>query len=148
MTTGALTVTTDPTKLDFEVVYGFISRSYWATGIPREVLARALAGSLCFSLFDAAAQIGFARVVTDRATFAYLADVFILEKHRGRGLSRLLMEAIVAHPDLQGLRRWVLVTRDAHGLYAKYGFNQLAAPAGYMELWRPDVYAASSASNE
>jgi len=137
---GACFVTTDPTRVDKDVVYGFLSRSYWAKGIPRPVLERAIANSLCFSVFDGDAQVGFARVATDRATFAYLADVFVLPSHRGRGLSKLLMETIVAHPDLQGLRRWVLVTQDAHGLYARYGFKPLAKVEGYMERWDPEVY--------
>jgi GNAT superfamily N-acetyltransferase len=137
---GACFVTTDPARIDREMVYGFLSRSYWARGIPRDVLERALANSLCFSVFDGETQVGFARVATDRATFAYLADVFVLPAHRGRGLSKLLMETIVAHPDLQGLRRWVLVTRDAHGLYARYGFTPLAKVDGYMERWDPEVY--------
>jgi GNAT superfamily N-acetyltransferase len=136
---GACFVTTDPARIDREMVYGFLSRSYWARGIPRDVLERALANSLCFSVFDGETQVGFARVATDRATFAYLADVFVLPAHRGRGLSKLLMETIVAHPDLQGLRRWVLVTRDAHGLYARYGFTPLAKVDGYMERWNPQV---------
>ncbi len=133
-------VTTDPAKLDKELVYGFLSQSYWAKGIPRAVFERAVANSLSFSLFDGEAQVGFARVATDHATFAYLADVFVLPSHRGRGLSKLLMETIVAHPELQGLRRWVLVTRDAHGLYARYGFTPLAKVDGYMERWDPEVY--------
>jgi GNAT superfamily N-acetyltransferase len=137
---SACFVTTDPAKIDREVVYGFLSQSYWARGIPRDVCERALANSLCFSLFDGEEQVGFARVVTDRASFAYLADVFVLPTHRGRGLSKLLMETIVAHPDLQGLRRWVLVTADAHGLYARYGFTPLAKVDGYMERWDPEVY--------
>jgi GNAT superfamily N-acetyltransferase len=137
---GACLVTTDPTRVDKDVVYEFLSRSYWAKGIPRPVLERAIANSLCFSVFDGEDQVGFARVATDRATFAYLADVFVLPSHRGRGLSKLLMETIVAHPDLQGLRRWVLVTRDAHRLYARYGFKPLAKVDGYMERWDPEVY--------
>ena len=137
---SACFVTTDPAKIDREIVYRFLSQSYWARGIPRAVLERALANSLCFSLFDGEEQVGFARVVTDRASFAYLADVFVVPTHRGRGLSKLLMETIVAHPDLQGLRRWVLVTADAHGLYARYGFTPLAKVDGYMERWDPDVY--------
>lgn len=137
---GACFVTTDPAKVDREIVHRFLSQSYWSQGISRDVLERAIANSLCFSLLDGDDQIGFARVVTDRATFAYLADVFVLPTHRGRGLSKLLMETIIAHPDLQGLRRWVLVTRDAHGLYARYGFTPLAKVDGYMERWDPEVY--------
>lgn len=137
---GACFVTTDSAKIDRDLVYGFLSRSYWARGIPRDVFERAIANSLCFNLFDGEDQVGFARVATDRATFAYLADVFVLPTQRSRGLGKLLMETIVAHPDLQRLRRWVLVTRDAHGLYARYGFTPLAKVDGYMERWDPDVY--------
>ena len=137
---GAHVVTTDPARIDKELVFGFLAQSYWAKRIPREVFERAIANSLCFSLFEGEDQVGFARVATDRATFAYLADVFVLSAHRGRGLSKLLMEAIVAHPELQGLRRWVLVTRDAHGLYARYGFTPLAQVDGYMERWDPEIY--------
>jgi GNAT superfamily N-acetyltransferase len=137
---GACFVTTDPARVDRDLAYEFLSQSYWSKGIPRHVFERAIANSLCFSLYEGDHQIGFARVVTDRATFAYLADVFVLPAHRGRGLSKLLMETIVAHPDLQGLRRWVLVTRDAHRLYARYGFTPLAKGAGYMERWDPEIY--------
>jgi GNAT superfamily N-acetyltransferase len=133
-------VTTDPARIDRELVYRFLSQSYWSQGLPRQVFERSLAGALCFSLYDGEAQVGFARVVTDRATFAYLADVFVLETHRGRGLGKLLMETIVAHPELQGLRRWVLATRDAHGLYLKYGFTSLDQPDRFMQRWDPDVY--------
>jgi GNAT superfamily N-acetyltransferase len=133
-------VTTDPSKIDRDLVHGFLAESYWSKGLPREVFERSIANALCFSLYDGAAQVGFARVVTDRATFAYLADVFVLEAHRGRGHARLLMETIVAHPDLRGLRRWVLATRDAHGLYTRYGFTPLAAPDRFMERWDPQVY--------
>jgi GNAT superfamily N-acetyltransferase len=129
--------------VDLDVVHGFLSQSYWGKGIPRATVERAVANSICFSALrvDDGRQVGFARVATDRATFAYLADVFILPGHRGRGLSDRLMEAVTAHSELQGLRRWVLITRDAHGLYAKHGFKPLAAPDRYMELWDPDVYA-------
>jgi GNAT superfamily N-acetyltransferase len=137
---SACFVTTDPSKIDRDLVHGFLAESYWSKGIPREVFERSIANAICFCLYDGAAQVGFARVVTDRATFAYLADVFVLASHRGRGLSKLIMETIVAHPDLQGLRRWVLATRDAHGLYARYGFAQLAQPDRFMERWDPQVY--------
>jgi GNAT superfamily N-acetyltransferase len=137
---GARFVTTDPRKIDRDLVHGFLAASYWSKGITRQVFERSIANAICFSLYDGDAQVGFARVVTDRATFAYLADVFVLEGHRGRGHARLLMETIVAHPDLQGLRRWVLATRDAHGLYARYGFTPLAAPDRFMERWDPEVY--------
>ena len=137
---GACFVTTDPARVDREMVYGFLSQSYWSKGIPREVFERSIANALCFSLYDDHQQVGFARVVTDRATFAYLADVFVLPAHRGRGLSRLLMDAVVAHPELQGLRRWVLATRDAHGLYARYGFTPLGHADRFMERWDAQVY--------
>jgi GNAT superfamily N-acetyltransferase len=131
----------DPTLLDLDVIHGFLRESYWAAGIPREVVERSLRGSVCFGLYEGGAQVGFARCVTDRATYAYLADVFVLPSHRGRGLSKWLMECIAAHPDLQGLRRWSLITRDAHRLYAQYGFVPLPAPERYMEKVDPEVYS-------
>ena len=133
-------VSTDPARLDVDAVHTFLTSSYWALGIPRAVVERAIAGSICFGLFHGQRQIGFARVVTDRATFAYLADVYVLEEHRGRGLARWLIETVIAHPDLRGLRRFVLVTRDAHGLYEQFGFTPLAKPENYMEKHWPDVY--------
>jgi len=136
-------ITTDPARLDLDTVWGWLRQAYWSAGVPRETLARAFAHSIPFSLFDEDRQIGCARVVTDRATFAYLADVFIAESHRGRGLSVWMMEVVRAHPDLQGLRRWLLGTRDAHGLYAKVGFRPLAHPEVFMEIHRPDVYRES-----
>ena len=137
---GEYLITTDPARVDLAVVHGFLAESYWAKGIPLETVRRAVEHSLNFSVYDGARQVGFARVITDYATFAYLGDVFVLESHRGRGLSRWLMEVIVAHPELQGFRRWVLLTRDAHGLYRKVGFKEIAAPERYMELWVPEVY--------
>jgi len=133
-------VSTDPARLDIDAVHAFLASSYWAMGIPRAVVERAIAGSICFGLFHGQRQIGFARVITDRATFAYLADVYVLEDHRGRGLARWLIETVIAHPDLRGLRRFVLVTRDAHGLYEQFGFTPLAKPENYMEQHWPDVY--------
>ena len=133
-------VSTDPARLDIDAVHAFLASSYWARGIPRAVVERAIAGSICFGLFQGQRQIGFARVITDRATFAYLADVYVLEEHRGRGLARWLIETVIAHPDLHGLRRFVLVTGDAHGLYEKVGFTRLAKPENYMEKHWPDVY--------
>jgi GNAT superfamily N-acetyltransferase len=131
--TEAITITTDPSRLDLDVIHGYLTRSYWAPGISRELVARAIAGSLCFGAFDGGRQIGFARVVTDRATFAYVADVFVLEGFRERGVAMRLMDAIVGHPELQGLRRWLLVTRDAHSLYRKFGFQPLEKPERHME---------------
>jgi GNAT superfamily N-acetyltransferase len=135
------TISTEPGRLDVDAIHSFLAASYWAAGIPREVVERSIRGSLCFGLYEGERQVGFARVITDRATYAYLADVFVLESHRGRGLARWLMAVIVEHPDLQGLRRWSLVTRDAHGLYARFGFAGLASPETYMEKMDKDVYA-------
>jgi GNAT superfamily N-acetyltransferase len=137
---GDYVVSTDRGRLDLAAVHRFLSASYWAPGLPLDVLTRAVAGSLCFGVYHGLEQVGFARVVTDQATFAYLCDVFVREGHRGRGLGRWLMEVVTAHPSLQGLRRFVLVTRDAHGLYERFGFRPLARPEGHMEIHRPDVY--------
>ena len=133
-------ITTDPDKLDVDAIHAYLSRSYWSEGIPRDIVARALSFSLCFALFEGVLQIGLARVITDRTTFAYLCDVYVLEEYRGRGLGVWLMEAVCAHPDLQNLRRFSLVTRDAHSLYEKFGFTALKNPAGHMEIARPELY--------
>jgi GNAT superfamily N-acetyltransferase len=140
---GEFLVSTDPVRLDLDVIHGFLTNCYWAKGIPREVVARSIEHSLCFGVYDRSAQVGFARVVSDFATVAYLGDVFVLESHRGRGLSKWLMECIMRHPALQNLRRWMLLTRDAHGLYSQFGFAPLSSPERYMELHRPDVYKNS-----
>lgn len=127
--------------MDLAVIHGYLTGSYWAGGIPLATLAKAMDHSLCFGVFRVSGeQVGFARMITDRATFAYLADVFILQAHRGKGLSKWLMQSIIAHPELQGLRRMALATRDAHGLYEQFGFRALANPDTFMELWVPDVY--------
>src|SRR5687767_1347922 len=128
---GEFTVSTDPKRIDLDLVHGFLTRCYWAAGIPREVVRRSIENCVCFGVYGGGKQVGFARVITDRATFAYLADVFVVESHRGRGLSKLMMQSIMAHPELQGLRRWSLVTRDAHGLYSAFGFLPVAKP----EMW-------------
>jgi len=133
-------ITTDKEQMDFDVIHSFISNSYWAKNIPRKTLQKAIQHSLCFAVLKGQQQVGFARLVTDTATYAYLADVFILEAHRELGLSKLLMDEIIVHPDLRGLRRMVLATRDAHGLYQKYGFTALANPNIFMEVWSPNVY--------
>lgn len=133
-------ITTDAARFDIAAIHAFLSQTYWSPDIPRAVVERAIAHSLCFGVLWGDAQVGFARVVTDRATFAYLADVYVLEAHRGKGLSRRIMEAVQAHPDLQGLRRMLLATRDAHALYAQYGFKPLAAPDRMMEVHRPNAY--------
>jgi GNAT superfamily N-acetyltransferase len=145
---GTVTISTDRSLLDVSAIYDFLTHSYWAKGIPRATVERSIQNSLCFGIYDAGRQVGFARVVSDFATYAYLADVFVVEECRGRGLSSWLMECIVAHPQLQGLRRWSLVTRDAHGLYAKYGFTPLGAPDGWMERHNRDVYAKAGHSSE
>lgn len=137
---GAFRISDDPALLDVGVIHDFLHECYWAAGIPRDVVEKSLRGSLCFGVYEESVQVGFARCVTDRATFAYLADVFVLPAHRGRGLSKWLMRFISAHPELQGLRRWSLVTRDAHGLYAQHGFAPLANPDRYMEKLDPAVY--------
>lgn len=134
-------ITTDRARMDLATIHAFLSgQSYWATNIPLETLSRALDHSLCFAAMDDGALIGFARVITDRATFAYLADVFVVPEHRGRGIAKCIMACIFEHPELQHLRRWLLVTRDAHGLYEQYGFRALAAPERHMEITRKDAY--------
>jgi len=138
------TVTCDPAKLDHAVIAEFLASSYWAKGIPSSTVQKSLANSLCFALLDGDRQIGFARVISDYATIAYLGDVFILPEYRGRGLSKWLMDCITRHPDLQGLRRWMLATRDAHGLYAQYGFTPLKNPEFFMERHDPNVYTPNS----
>lgn len=143
---GAFVVSTDPGRFDRKAIHAFLTRSYWAEGISLELVNRSIDGSLGFGLFEDARQIGFARVVTDRATFAYLADVYVLESHRGRGLGQWLVECVTAHPDLQGLRRWSLATRDAHGLYRKLGFAALRAPERYMEKVLDQPYREAAAS--
>lgn len=134
------TVSCDTARIDQALVADFLGASYWAEGIPLETVQRSIAGSLCFALLDGARQVGFARVISDRATIAYLADVFVLPNYRGRGLGKWLVECVLAHPELQGLRRWVLVTRDAHELYRRFGFRPLARPEGFMELHDKQVY--------
>jgi GNAT superfamily N-acetyltransferase len=138
---GAYEVSTDRARLDLDVIHGFLAGAYWSQGIPRATVERAVAGSLPFGLYAAdGAQAGFARVVTDAATFAYLADVFVLPAHRGAGCGRFLVASVLLHPALQGLRRFLLATRDAHALYARYGFSPLPHPERLMEIGRPDVY--------
>src|SRR5277367_1432196 len=140
LTRNGYTLSTDPARLDLGVIHGFLTNSYWAKGIPRDVVAHSIENSLCFGVYEGTKQVGFARVISDFATYAYIGDVFILESHRGRGLSQWMMECIMNHPELQNLRRWTLLTRDAHGLYAKFGFTPVAKPERYMELHNPAVY--------
>ena len=131
------TITTDPARLDYDAIAEMLKRSYWASGRPREQLDRALANSLVFGLYEGEKQIGLARVVSDYAIFAYLCDVFIHEDYRAHGLGKWLMQTIHSHPDLQGLRRWALVTRDAHNLYRQFGWEVLRDPDSWMEILVP-----------
>jgi len=141
---GEFAISTDRARLDLDVIHNFLTNCYWARGVPREVVARSNEGSLCFGVYDGSGaipvQVGFARVISDFATIAYVGDVFVLESHRGRGLSKWLMECITEHPALRNLRRWILTTRDAHGLYAKVGFAAVKFPERYMERHDPKVY--------
>jgi GNAT superfamily N-acetyltransferase len=139
-TRGDFSISTDRGRLDRDAIHAFLSNAYWARGIPRDVLDRSIDNALCFGVYGGPKLVGFARVITDSATFAYLADVFVLESHRGRGLSKWLMEVILGHPDLQGLRRWTLATRDAHGLYEQFGFRKLTSPDRLMEIVDMDIY--------
>jgi GNAT superfamily N-acetyltransferase len=142
---GDLFVSTDPALLDLAVIHDFLAnRSYWALGISRELQQRALDGSLCFGLYDAGRQIGLARIVTDRATFAWLCDVFVLEDSRGRGLSKWLMECVMQHPDLQGLRRFILGTRDAHTLYERFGFQPISDASRFLQIHKVDAYRSGT----
>lgn len=143
---SAYELTSDPARLDIDAIHAFLTRSYWSPGVPRRIVERAIANSLCVAVLHDGAQVGFARVITDKATFAYLADVYVLEAHRGQGLSHRLVETLLAHPDLRGLRRMLLATRDAHGLYAQHGFKALAAPDRMMEILVADPYGAGTSS--
>ena len=126
-------ITTDPSRFDIKAIHAFLKESYWSPGIAFEVVERAIKNSLCFSILQEGRQVGFARVISDFTTFGYLADVYVLETHRGQGLSKWLMQTILTHPDLQGLRRFMLATRDAHGLYHQFGFQALEDPSKIME---------------
>jgi GNAT superfamily N-acetyltransferase len=136
-------ISTDPSRVDIPTVHRFLSdEAYWSSGVPLDVVTRAIAGSMVFGVYrvDDGAQAAFARVVSDRATFAWICDVFVLPEFRGHALGKWLMETIAAHPDLQGLRRWMLATRDAHTLYEKTGFTPLHDPTRFMEKWDPEIY--------
>ncbi|MAJ69153.1 GNAT family N-acetyltransferase [Alteromonas alba] len=141
MSASAVVITNHLHEMDFQTIHEFIRNSYWARNIPVSTLQKALQNSLCFAALDAQQNtIGFARMVTDKATFGYLSDVFVLPEWRGRGVSREILEAVVAHPDLQGLRRFMLATKDAHGLYTKYGFSPVEDASPLMQIWQPDIY--------
>src|SRR5215471_8344841 len=133
-------ISTDKRRLDLSAIHGFLTTSYWAADIPLEIVKRSIENSLAFGVYKHDKQVGFARVITDYATFAYIGDVFILEEYRGQGLSKWLMQVIADHTELQGLRRWILITRDAHGLYRKTGFRELMDPERYMEKVFQDIY--------
>jgi len=135
---GEFEISTEPSRLDLDVIHGFLRTSYWAEGRPRAVVERAIEHSLCFGVYLAGRQVAFARVVSDRAVFAYLMDVFVIPEFRGRGISKTLMRAVLDHPDLQGLRVFLLGTRDAHGLYAKFGFRPLEDPSRWMAIYDPN----------
>ena len=139
---GDLVISTDRQRLDIDAVHRYLASSYWAAGMPRAVLERGIENSLTFGIYHGDRQAGFARVITDLATYAYLSDVFVLEEYRGQGLSKWLMECVLDHPDLQGLRRFALFTRDAQGLYERYGFMPARGSSTYLERWTPNVYAA------
>ena len=133
-----LEISTDPARLDIDLIHSFLVTSYWAKGRRRSVVERSIRNSLCFGVYIARRQVAFARVVSDRAVFAYLMDVFVLPEFRGRGISKALMRTVLEHPDLQNLRVFLLATRDAHGLYAQFGFGSLAHPERWMAIQDPD----------
>jgi GNAT superfamily N-acetyltransferase len=133
-------VSTDPRRFDVDLIHDFLRSTYWAANMPRAVLEKAIRHALCFGVFATGKQVAFARVITDYATFAYLSDLFVLPEHRGCGISKLLMRSILTHPELQDLRRFVLATKDAHGLYAQFGFKPLSNPDDFMTIHNPDVY--------
>lgn len=137
---GEYSISTDKDRLDIDFIHAFLTRSYWAEGIPRDVIEKSVKSSLAFGVYFGDRQVGFARMITDEATFAYLADVFIEEEFRGRGLSKWLMEVIMSYPGLQGLRRIMLATRDAHGLYSHFGFTPITQPERWMQIHDPHIY--------
>ena len=137
---GEYSISTDRARLNLDLIHNYLStETYWATGRSREVVERSIENSLSFGIYKAGEQVGFARIVTDYATFGWVADVFVLPDHRGQGLSKWLMEVILAHPQLQGFRRWVLSTKDAHGVYGRFGFNKLHRPERWMERPHPNM---------
>jgi GNAT superfamily N-acetyltransferase len=140
---GDYLISTDPSRLDLDAVHAYLTRVYWSEGISRELVERAARGAICFGVYHSTGQVGFARVITDAATFAYLSDVYVLDEHRGRGLAKAIMRAVMAHPALQSLRRFVLVTKDAHRLYEPFGFVPVANPESYMEILREGLYRSS-----
>ncbi len=145
VTAGDYVISADPARLDTLAIHGYLQRSYWSEGIPFEIVDRAVKASLCIGAYDQSGkQVGLVRLISDYATFCYVCDVYVLESHRGRGLSKAMMAMAFQHPKLQGLRRWGLVTLDAHGLYRQFGFSEPAFPERHMELTVPDIYKRSS----
>ena len=143
------TISTDKSRLDVDMIYRYLSEeAYWSRNIPRDLVERSIENSMCFAAYDGPKQIGFARVITDCATFAYIGDVFVLPSHRGRGISKQIMQAIREHPDLQRLRRWHLATTDAHGLYEQFGFRKIAKPERYMEIVAENPYGSTTPSRD
>lgn len=139
---GEYLLSTDKSKLDLKMIHEFLSNeSHWAKNIPYERVKKSIENSLCFGLYHGEKQIGFARVISDYSTIAYLGDLFILKDHRGKGLSRWMLEVIMNHPDLTGLRRWILVTKDAHDVYQQYGWAMVARPENWMEIHDPEAYS-------
>jgi len=144
---GEFLLSTDPKRLDVNLIHSFLTDCYWAQGIPLEVVKRSIQNSFCFGVYTDGKQVGFARVISDFATYAYIGDVFVLESFRGHGLGKWIMRSIMQHPKLQGLRRWSLLTRDAHGLYAQFGFTPVEVPDRYMEIHAADVYRGNPATS-
>jgi GNAT superfamily N-acetyltransferase len=141
---GEFLISTSRERLSLDTIHGFLTNCYWARGISREVVEQSVEHALCFGIYDEqGVQVGFARVISDFATIAYIGDVFLLESHRGQGLGKWLMQCITQHPALQNLRRWILTTRDAHRLYSQFGFTPVKAPERFMELHNPDVYKSA-----
>lgn len=138
-------ISTNKAKLNAELIHDYLcNESYWANGIPFETVKKSIENSTCFGVYSGNEQVGFARVISDLATIGYIGDVFIISSHRGKGLSKWLMECILKHPALRNFRRWFLITRDAHDLYRQYGFTGLQKPQNYMEVVNPDVYSVKS----
>ncbi|WP_181305067.1 GNAT family N-acetyltransferase [Rufibacter sp. XAAS-G3-1] len=138
----------DKDLLQLEVIHGFLREVYWSRGIPKQVVKKAIEHSLCLGIYAEGKQVAFARLITDYATFAYLCDVFVLEDYRGKGLSKWMLQAFRSHPELQGLRRWMLATEDAHSLYTQFGFEPLPHPERFMQLHTPDIYHRQPQSTE
>jgi len=136
---GEYTISTDKTRLDIRLIHSFLDSSYWAEGRSVETIRRSIDNSLAFGIYKGDQQVGFARIITDYATFAWIADVFVIEEHRGQGLSKWLMDVIISHEELQGFRRWVLATKDAHDLYRRFGFTELTRPERWMERHDPNT---------